>query len=510
MRVLRGTGEIATKLTAEREAVRRRSKTQPGCALVIGAGCSASAGIPMAQGFVDLIEARFDDDYKRAKVKDYIHCMGELDDDDRQQLIRDVCANARKLNPAHIAMAQLLAGGFVRYILTTNFDSLILQACNLLGVDPAVYDFTALASRHFSKDAMVDGPAVFYLHGQHSGVVQINTEEELAENSPKLEHLFSSINGPCFWIVAGFSGLNNPTIERLSQLDFRHRLYWVTHGESLPGGDVVKELEKPGKKAALVLGYDADRFFFSLAQGVGCETPKIFTDPRSYVDSLVERVILPDAWRSSAPSWREEETLGVLDPHPGLILNLPRFNKKGYDSPERLLASRHHPDFRARALLSNWGPLIVAVEHHSGTLRECWVVCSPQVLADFPHAEAFIQDLARGVNCHAVNLQDQNSIVNVQQRVKDIYDALAPDRGLKPKQIVADITGGNSAMTGGMVLATLEDERAIEYLRQDVRLVEPPVADGVALTRQQIREKQLLIGLRTSRAMVRDVAFSIG
>jgi hypothetical protein len=38
--------------------------------------------------------------------------------------------------------------------------------------------------------------------------------------------------------------------------------------------------------------------------------------------------------------------------------------------------------------------------------------------------------------------------------------------------LIADITGGTAAMTAGMVLATLNDDRHVEYLRQDGRLAE--------------------------------------
>jgi hypothetical protein len=364
-----------------------------------------------------------------------------------------------------------------------------------------VYDYTAVASEYFDV-SLVQGPAVFHLHGQHSGIIQINTPEEFEKHGPALDKLFPIINGQCFWIVVGHSGKNNPTIEKLVQLArFWHRLYWVPFTDP-PDESVLRELRKPTKEGYLVRNYDADEFFVALAREAGFDPSEflgggaVLGGPRGPLEEPAPVIA----------GWREEETLVVPESHRGLVVNLARFNRKGYESPEQLLAGWGQLDFRPRALESNWGPLIVAVEHHVDTLRHCWVVCSPQVREDFQLVERLIK-LMSHAECHAVNLQNHNSILDVQQSVKAIYDNLGRECGLRPDELIADITGGNSAMTAGVVLATLEDDRGIEYLRQDVRLVQAsPDGTAAALTRKQIREQQILIGIRTSGAMVREAA----
>jgi hypothetical protein len=52
-----------------------------------------------------------------------------------------------------------------------------------------------------------------------------------------------------------------------------------------------------------------------------------------------------------------------------------------------------------------------------------------------------------------------------------------------------------------MQYTTLDEDRAIEYLTQGVRLVQ----DGRALTPTEIRDRQLLVAIRTTGEMVRDV-----
>ena len=59
----------------------------------------------------------------------------------RDLIAREV--DAAKINWGHVAIAQLMASGYVDRVLTTNFDPLVVRACALSGIYPAVYDFAA-------------------------------------------------------------------------------------------------------------------------------------------------------------------------------------------------------------------------------------------------------------------------------------------------------------------------------------------------------------------------------
>jgi len=54
------------------------------CSVLIGAGCSVTAGIPTAQGFVDIIKERYHRDYERADEKTYPKCMSQLATDEQR------------------------------------------------------------------------------------------------------------------------------------------------------------------------------------------------------------------------------------------------------------------------------------------------------------------------------------------------------------------------------------------------------------------------------------------
>ena len=89
------------------EAVRNAKLRGKSCALLIGAGCSAKAGIPVAGGFVETIKVRWNSAYTRAGSKTYPQCMGELSPGERRDLITEFIDKA-KINWAHIAIAQLM------------------------------------------------------------------------------------------------------------------------------------------------------------------------------------------------------------------------------------------------------------------------------------------------------------------------------------------------------------------------------------------------------------------
>ena len=150
-----------------------------GCSLLIGAGCSVTAGVETAAGFVKLIKEHFEGAYNRASDKTYPRCMAVLTRGQQRDLINEQVCNAR-INWAYMAIAQLMRHGYVDRVLTTNFDPLVLRASAMLGKFPAVYDF---ALSQLFRAGEVPERAVSHLHGQSAGFVLMNTDEEAAEHS---------------------------------------------------------------------------------------------------------------------------------------------------------------------------------------------------------------------------------------------------------------------------------------------------------------------------------------
>jgi tetratricopeptide (TPR) repeat protein len=272
--------------------LRRAKDRDAKCSVLVGAGCSKSAGIPLASEMIDIIKKKCADAYGRAerratnKVPTYSECMNQLSNAEVHHLIRTYVDDAR-LNWAHLGLAQLVEAGFVDRVLTTNFDPLVVRACNLVGVSPSVYDFAASAD--FQED-MVDGPAVYYLHGQRTGFRLLNVSDDLEKHTATLDPI---INDSCrnrVWIVVGYSGENDAVFQCLSKIrNFRHNLYWVIRDDEPKAH--LHSLFQSKRGAYYVKLPDADEFFCQLANELGCFPPIFVTQPFTHFLKLMEPVM---------------------------------------------------------------------------------------------------------------------------------------------------------------------------------------------------------------------------
>ena len=111
------------------------------CVVLIGAGCSKSAGIPLAGELIREVELRFPfafADVPPAERSNYNKVMSQLNTMERRQLLNRHIEAAR-INWAHLALAQLFATCKFDRILTVNFYPLLVLACAMAGFFPAIY-----------------------------------------------------------------------------------------------------------------------------------------------------------------------------------------------------------------------------------------------------------------------------------------------------------------------------------------------------------------------------------
>jgi hypothetical protein len=256
-----------------------------GCTLLIGAGCSVKAGIPIAAGFVQVIKDRYPRAYQRAANKTYPTCMSELLLSERRDLIAEYVDRA-KINWAHLCIALLVQSGFVDRVLTTNFDLLAVRACALLNEFPAIYDF---AASQLFKAPDIPRRAVIYLHGQYTGFILINTHEDFDRHSRLLGPVFEDAGRGRVWIVVGYSGENDPVFDHLARVPrFDNGLYWVGYQNNDPPKHVEEQLLTPEKDAFFVRGYDADAFFITLTQKLKVFPPRLLAQPFTHIKSEME------------------------------------------------------------------------------------------------------------------------------------------------------------------------------------------------------------------------------
>lgn len=270
-----------------KETLQNAKSRKRGCVLLIGAGSSVKAGIPTAGGFVEIIKDSYKLAYQRAPAKTYSKCMGELLLSERRDLIAQYVDKAQ-INWAHLCIALLMQAGYVDRVLTTNFDLLVAKACAMIGVFPATYDF---ATSQLLKKADIPDQAVFYLHGQRTGFVLMNTDEDMERHSRLLGPVFEDAGSGRVWIVVGYSGENDPVFNHLATVPrFDNGLFWIGYLDQEPASHVREQLLIQDKDAFFTKGFDADSFFVSLTRALDIFPPDLVARPFTYLQHALTRI----------------------------------------------------------------------------------------------------------------------------------------------------------------------------------------------------------------------------
>ena len=257
-------------------------------ALLLGSGVSRASGVPTGWEVVlDLIRkvAKLEGEdcdpdpagwYKKkyGAEPDYSQLLDGIakTSAERQQLLRgyfepteDERNQGLKLpSTAHKAIAQLVVAGYLRVIITTNFDRLMEKALEEIGVAPTVISTTdqlvgALPLVH-------SGATVIKLHGDYLDTRIKNTELELAAYDRTLDGLLDRIFDEYGLIVCGWSGdwdrALRAAIERCSNRRFT--TFWATRTPLIERGKGLAE----HRQALVLQTKDANHFFESLREKV--------------------------------------------------------------------------------------------------------------------------------------------------------------------------------------------------------------------------------------------------
>lgn len=161
---------------------------------------------------------------------------------------------------AHHAIASLVKSGFVRVILTTNFDRLLEDALREAGVVPSVVSNSdqlqgALPIVHQSC-------LIVKLHGDYLDTRILNTSDELDSYDDKWACYLDRILDEFGLIVCGWSGEWDQglkgAIERCTTRRFT--TYWACRGKPRPVAESIIAF----RRAVAIDIKDADQFFQSL------------------------------------------------------------------------------------------------------------------------------------------------------------------------------------------------------------------------------------------------------
>lgn len=191
---------------------------------------------------------------------------------ERQQLLKryfepseeERASGVKSPTAAHQAIAQLVAGGAIRVILTTNFDRLLEQALEAVGVIPVVISTAdaaigALPMQHARC-------TVVKLHGDYLDPRIRNTDEELANYDGAIDRMLDRVFDDYGLIICGWSGewdvALRAALERAPNRRFT--TYWMSRGDP---GDRAKQLIEH-RQGQLISIASADQAFQSLAEKI--------------------------------------------------------------------------------------------------------------------------------------------------------------------------------------------------------------------------------------------------
>lgn len=280
------------------------AKEDGGAILLVGAGISVSAGIPPTQKLMQIAIENFPNYFteeekqllkKEPSKLQYNDIMTKLSAYQRKTLFNwhikgDEKNNIpkAKLNFAHLAIAELLKQGYIKRILTTNFDPLLINACYMVGMYPlpSIYD---LGSVNQINPELFDDPCIIYLNGQHAGQVQRNTPSQLVQHKFILNKVIHSTGCKRPWIIAGYSGENDPLMDALNELrPFNNWLYWLEYSDQVLEKESHHFL-RSDEECKVIYQADADETFMEIAELLQCsldfiERPEV--ELQNYLDEI--------------------------------------------------------------------------------------------------------------------------------------------------------------------------------------------------------------------------------
>jgi hypothetical protein len=191
---------------------------------------------------------------------------------ERQQLLRSYWepteeereAGSKLPTPAHHAVARLVRDGYVRVIVTTNFDKLMELALHAAGVQPAVL---STVDHIDGAVPLAHAPCtVIKVHGDYLDTRMFNTPQELASYPAAMNRLLDRVFDEYGLVVCGWSAdwdlALRAAIER--QPARRYAGYWASR--SAPGAAAATLIARRAFQTVPIT--DADSFVVAAADQV--------------------------------------------------------------------------------------------------------------------------------------------------------------------------------------------------------------------------------------------------
>jgi len=224
---------------------------------------------------------------------------------------------------AHRAIAKLVKAGYIKVILTTNFDRLMEQALEDASIQP-----TVIANSNDIPGAMPlvheRACTIIKLHGDYKDLDTKNTYEELESYDDALNGYIDRIFDDYGLIICGWSGEWDTALRNAIQRcpNRRFQTYWISRGEH---GDKAREIIDH-RKAQPIPTAGADELFEELEEKVRsiAEYRQVHPVTVQIASATVKRYLAEDKHRIKLHDFVMQEVDRFLE-----ATKDPTFNRDG-------------------------------------------------------------------------------------------------------------------------------------------------------------------------------------
>jgi tetratricopeptide (TPR) repeat protein len=202
-----------------------------------------------------------------------------------------------RTNWAHICLGQLVASRYIHTVLTTNFDTLVLDGIVRCGEIPAVADSFSALNRIRSQPVH---PQVVHLHGSRFAYNLRNTDKDLLNTSQDLALITAMVElireSNAIFVVGyagGEEGVMNLLIEAVKSAKNK-TVFWVGLDPDPKNLSVkARELQSRTDNFVHIGGLTADLFFMKLMQRTGLGVPDWIQDPIEEMRKQADKIFIP-------------------------------------------------------------------------------------------------------------------------------------------------------------------------------------------------------------------------
>lgn len=260
-------------------------------ALLVGAGMSVEAGIPMAtkdlrtmnsvvtqiaehlyfranrrlcSSRVELDAWLVDQGLLQGPATRYSDALQAIapDNEGRQRYLEQFFLG-RRPTAAHEAIARFVSRGYFRSVFTTNFDPLLERALLFAGLDVAVAADPDLVK----KLAATTAPVVYKVHGDYLLTNHKHTVEETRALEQAMEQRVVQAVTERSLLVMGYSGSDPSIVDALEaglEAGTDSEVLWVLYGSECPSA-LLLEMERKFERRVLITSVKGYMEFWDLA-----------------------------------------------------------------------------------------------------------------------------------------------------------------------------------------------------------------------------------------------------